>query len=124
MGIGCGVGPWVLLTGDADATLLPVNASLRYAFSPWAKATPYVRAGVSYTFASGDYIESSSAGLVGALGVELLRHKRVGIGIEIGYDASVVEMEDIEEQNRAGGDPDATDEINTVGLIISVQAIF
>lgn len=124
LGVGFGVGPLVMLAGDADATLLPVNASLRYAFLPRAKLTPYVRTGLSYTIASGDFIEGSSMGLVGAVGVELLRHKRVGIGFEIGYDSSVVEMEDGEERERVGGDPDATTDIHPVGLIISIQAIF
>ncbi|MEJ2638642.1 MAG: outer membrane beta-barrel protein [Desulfosarcinaceae bacterium] len=118
LGVGFGAGPLVLVSGDADAMLLPLNASLRYAFLPWAKVTPYVRAGVSYVMASGDYVESSSAGMVGALGVEFLRHKPVGVGIEIGYDSAVVEMEDLE----AG--PDETEDIKAVGLIISIQAIF
>jgi hypothetical protein len=118
LGIGFGAGPALFVQGDADAFLLPVNASLRYAILPWAKVTPYVRAGVSQTFASGDYIEGSSPGYVVAFGAELLRHKTVGIGFEIGYDNSVVEMEDLEEG------PDETEDINPVGLIISVQAIF
>jgi hypothetical protein len=118
LGIGFGAGPTTVLTGDADAFLLPLNASLRYAILPWAKVTPYVRAGVSQTIASGDYIEGSSPGYVVAFGAEFLRHKQVGVGIEIGYDSSVVEMEDLEEG------PDETEEINPVGLIISIQAIF
>jgi hypothetical protein len=124
LGIGFGAGPVIFVQGDADAYLLPVNASLRYAILPWAKATPYVRAGVSQTFAGGDFIEGSSPGYVIAFGAELLRHKAVGIGFEIGYDSSVVEMEDQEERRSAGGDPDATKDIHPVGLIISIQAIF
>jgi hypothetical protein len=119
LGIGFGAGPVVLVSGDADAFLLPLNASLRFAFLPWAKVTPYVRAGVSHIMASGDYVEGSSTGLVGALGVEFMRHKAVGLGIEIGYDSAVVEMEDPDPV-----DPDATDDINAVGLIVSIQAIF
>jgi hypothetical protein len=123
LGIGFGAGPAIFVSGDADAFLLPANASLRYAVLPWAKVTPYVRLGVSQTFASGDYIEDSSPGYVVAFGAEFLRHKRVGIGFEIGYDSSVVEMED-QQERLDGGDPDATEDINPVGLIISIQAIF
>lgn len=119
LGVGFGVGPLVMLAGDADATLLPVNASIRFAFMPRAKLTPYVRTGLSYIVASGDYIEGSSPGFVGAVGMEFLRHKRVGVGVEIGYDSSVVEMED-----PRAGDPNATTDIKVVGLLVSVQAIF
>lgn len=115
LGAGFGVGPLVMLAGDADATLLPVNACLRYAFMPKAKLTPYLRTGLSYIVASGDYIEGSSPGFVAAVGMEFLRHKRVGVGVEIGYDSSVVEMED---------PPDGTTDIKVVGLLVSVQAIF
>jgi hypothetical protein len=118
LGIGFGAGPLVLVSGDVDALLLPVNASLRFAFLPWAKVTPYVRAGVSHILASGDYVEGSSAGLIGAVGVEFMRNKAVGLGIEIGYDSAVVEMEDLKEG------PDETKDVNAVGLIISIQAVF
>ena len=118
LGLGFGVGPLVMVTGDADAFLLPVNASLRYAILPWAKVTPYVRAGLSHIIASGDYIEGSSPGFVIAGGVEFLRHKRVGIGLEVGLDSAVVEMEDLEEGE------DETEDIKAVGLTVSIQAIF
>ena len=124
LGVGFGVGPLILVAGDADAILLPVNASLRYAILPWAKITPYVRCGLSHIIASGDYIEGSSPGFVIAGGVEFMRHKRVGLGVEIGLDYASVEMEDQEERRRTGGDPDATDDIEAVGLTVSIQAIF
>jgi outer membrane protein W len=79
---------------DADFFSVPVNTNLRYSFLPKKNISPYVRAGVSYNIASGDYVESSKVGFLGALGIEFSRKKAVGWGFEVGYDSSEIEFED------------------------------
>jgi hypothetical protein len=71
---------------------VPVGGFIRY--TPWPKATvaPYVRGGVKYPFAGGDNLESSQVGPFGAVGIEFWRTKRIGMSIEVGYDASEIKV--------------------------------
>lgn len=119
LGIGVGVGPVMLIYGDIDFLNLPVNVCLRYALMPKSNASVYFRGGLSYNLDSGDYVEDSQAGLIGAVGIEFMRHKPVGFGIEFGYDGSTIELED-----RTTLNPDDTKEYEPVGFMASVFAVF
>jgi len=118
-GVGFGVGPTMWITGDVDFFNLPVNLSMRYAFMNKSDTSLYLRAGISHNFANGDYVEDSNIGFVGALGVEFMRNKVVGFGIEAGYDSSVIELED-----RTTANPNDTKEFEPVGFMISLFAVF
>ncbi len=94
LGVGMGLGPmmFILSNQDADFFNLPVNLNLRYSFIPKNNISPYVRAGASYNIASGDYVESSKIGFLGAAGVEFSRKSPVGFGFEVGVDSSEIEF--------------------------------
>ena len=92
-GIGSGFGPFMLIFGDADFIDIPARLELRYTFVPQGNASSYIRTGVSYHITSGDYVKRSNMGFFGAFGVELLRKKKMGFGLEISYDAAEVEIE-------------------------------
>ena len=92
-GIGSGFGPVMLIFGDADFIDLPARLELRYTFSPQSNASSYIRGGVSYHITSGDYVKRSNMGLFAAFGVELLRRKKMGFGLEISYDGAEREIE-------------------------------
>jgi hypothetical protein len=123
--IGTGFGPLAAIFvttsssggGDGDKYFFdfPVNLTGGYVFIPSANISPYVRGGVMYHIASGDYVESSTPGLFGAVGVEFFRHNPVGLGIEIGYDSSEIELEKVGI---------GTEEIEPFGLMVSIFAIF
>ena len=119
LGIGVGFGPTMMIFGDVDFFNLPVNVCLRYTIAPKANTSAYLRAGASHNLASGDYVASSKVGFVGALGIEFLRHKRVGIGIEVGYDSSTIELDDL----RAFYSND-TNTYTPTGFMVSVFAVF
>ncbi len=92
--IGTGIGPVLMLvSSEADFFDVPVNLNGGYVFLPKALISPYVRAGISYHIAGGDYVESSKAGFLAAVGVEFFRTKPVGFGFEIGYDSAEIEFE-------------------------------
>ena len=99
IGAGVSVGPTAFNIVDnvsmghtSFSYAVPVGGFMRY--TPWPKATfsPYVRVGVEYPFAGGDNFESSSVGVVGAVGIELWRTKMVGVSLEAGYDTSQIKV--------------------------------
>jgi len=90
--IGVDVGPAVLGVGDASFYIVPVGADVRYIFLPKKYVSPYVRLGVEYAIAGGDFIQSSSVGFVGAGGIEFGNSKHFSWGLEAGYNSSSVKV--------------------------------
>lgn len=123
--IGAGVGPlcYILTGGDSSSsyTNIPVNLSLGYALFPKASVSPYLKAAYSYNIASGDYVEESSGGFVGAIGIEFKRNEPVGLGIEAGVDTSKVTLEVIDPYSYSGI---SQKEIKPIDFYISFFAEF
>lgn len=119
IGIGIGLGPLILTFGDVTFTDIPVNLCLRYAILPKSNITPYVRAGIATHLASGDYVETTQAGFIGAAGVEFMRNRAVQLGIELGVDTSKIEFEDLTSST-----PGDTIEIEPMAFMISIFAVF
>jgi hypothetical protein len=119
LGIGGGIGPIAFIYGDRDFLDFPVNLALRFAFFPKANVSPYVRAGGSYHIASGSYVKGSKPGLVGAFGIEFLRKRHVGFGIEVAYDAAEIEFE--KKRSRTIS---TRENVQPYGLIVSIFAVF
>ena len=92
LGIGLSVGPATVGVGAASLYIVPIGADVRYTFFRNESVSPYVRAGLQYPFAGGDFIKSSSAGFVGAVGVEFGHSKRASWGVEGGYNSAEVEV--------------------------------
>lgn len=120
-GVGAGFGPYMLITSDDDDLVsdLPLNASLRYALLPDASMSPYMRAGVSFHLASGDYVDEAEMGLIGALGVEFNRSGIVGFGLEVGVDTGTLKIDD-----KTTGDSGDTEDFQPIGLSVSIFAVF
>ncbi|MGA1840651.1 MAG: hypothetical protein ACMUIU_08500 [bacterium] len=90
--VGGGVGPLMLILGDWDFFDLPLRMDFRYIVMPQNDTAAYFRIGPSFHLASGDYVESDGAGIFVGAGVEFLRTRRVGMGIELAYDSAEVEF--------------------------------
>lgn len=82
------LGPAFFIGGDVDHFEMPLAVTVGYNFWRTADISPYVRAGVVHHFASGDYYESSSPGLLVGAGLDFDR-----FSIEISVDTSEVEFE-------------------------------
>ena len=109
LGVGVSVGPTAFIFVDekrnyygygygysSDTTkfsyAVPVGGFVRYTLFRDRAVAPYIRAGVRYPLAGGDNLESSQVGPFGAVGVEFWRTKKVGMSIEVGYDASEIKV--------------------------------
>jgi hypothetical protein len=95
--IGTGFGPMsIIMTTGADESFyffnLPLNANIGFTFLPNSSVAPYIRGGVMYNLASGDYVDGTSPGLFGAVGIEFMRNRKVALGVEVAYDTSEIEF--------------------------------
>ena len=116
LGVGASIGPYMIIYGDTEFFALPVGLDARYTFIPGASISPYVRVGGRTHLASGDYVEGTTPGFFGAIGIEFLRDRRVSIGAEISTDASEVELERVEHND--------TEDVQPCELMISVFVVF
>ena len=95
LGLEARVGPTVFVfTSGAvreNNVLLPVGGGLRYTFLPDSAVSPYLRGGASYVACFGNHISEKTVGLDGAVGCEFMRNKRVGFGVEAGWNTAEVE---------------------------------
>lgn len=91
--IGPGIGPLILLFGDAHHIEVPINMTIGRSFFPNSNYSPYLKAGISYHIAFGDYLAASKPGLYGGIGIEILNKKQLHLGFETAYDGAVVEIE-------------------------------
>ena len=115
--IGCGIGPLMYIDGDVvEFFALPFSLDGRYFFLKTAGTGLYLRAGVKKYFASGDYVEDSTPGFFGGLGLELLKNKKVNMGFEVLVDYAEIEFEDLKN--------DDTKDICPNPVIVSVFVIF
>ena len=83
-----GVGPVFAIGGDVKHLEVPLSATMGYNFLPYSRYSPYVRAGVIHHFASGDQYDSSTPGLLLAVGVDFTHFT-----LELATDQSKVKFD-------------------------------
>lgn len=98
LGMGFGFGPAMVIAVDSnyesyDLAIVPFSLDVRYAFNINGSVSPYIRGGGTYLYANGDFKDSVQAGAFGAAGIEFLRDRMISVGVEAGYDTSVVKMQ-------------------------------
>jgi len=124
---GAGIGPTIAFIGD-DASFydIPINVNAGYIFFPSANISPYVRGGLMYHIAGGDYVEGTSLGLFGGIGVEFSRKENVSFGIELSYDTSEIEFEKYSSNNNYWWNSyeSGTKDIKPYGLMFSIFVVF
>jgi hypothetical protein len=83
-----GLGPVFAIGGDVKHLEVPLSATMGYNFLPYSRYSPYVRAGFIHHFASGDQYDSSSPGLLLAVGVDFTH-----FSLELATDQSKVKFD-------------------------------
>ena len=117
LGLGFSLGPAMAAFGDVDFFNFPVGVDARYLFGSDGNR-PYVRLGARYHAASGDDIDSGSAGPFAAVGYEFRRSgAAVGWGLELAYDGAEIE---VESTRSASG----TEDIKVAEFMLTVFALF
>ena len=90
---GAGVGPFILMVGDARHIQVPLQAFVGYSFFPDAALSGYVKCGMAYHAAAGDFYSTSEPGFCAGLGCEFANTRKVHIGFEIMHDASEIVLD-------------------------------
>jgi hypothetical protein len=104
--LGAGIGPFIFLwaEGDDDYTHweIPVSFNVGYVFGPDNPVSFYVRGGPSYHFADGDFYDSSTVGVTGAIGLEFFKSSHAAMGLEASYDSAEVKIEKLATGRNEG----------------------
>jgi hypothetical protein len=108
-----GLGPVFAIGGDVKHLEVPLSATMGYNFLPYSRYSPYVRAGFIHHFASGDQYDSSTPGLLLAVGVDFTHFT-----LELATDQSEVEFDRL--RCPAGGACTlGTEKLNTYDVLFS-----
>ena len=114
--LGLGIAVSSAIIADEIFLNMPVHADVRYFISPATKISAYVRAGMRYNLAIGEYVDGSKPGVIAGLGILYQWNKNVQIGFEYVDDASEIEYKDL-TNNR-------TESINLNQSIFSLVFVF
>ncbi len=130
LGVGLAFGPAEFLVVDKDTYndyddydddvefgfSIPVGGYVQYNLFPNKTISPYARVGVRYPITGGDYIKDGTVGPFVAAGVEFYRSKKVGFGVEVGYDWCEVKV----SAGPVGGEQT----VRPIGFNVSVYVLF
>lgn len=94
----------------------PLHVDVRYFISAGAEFTAYIRAGIRYNVAIGEYVEGTNPGSILGVGLLFNWNEQTKIGIEYVDDNSEVEIRDV-ANNR-------TEAINLNQSIVSLIVAF
>jgi hypothetical protein len=91
--VGIGVGPYYRLSGDVKHFELPLSGTVGYLFLPDENVSPYIKGGIIYHVASGDFYESSTPGPLIAGGIDFARRSHLSGTVQVSFDASQIELD-------------------------------
>lgn len=74
---------------------IPLHVDVRYFISPIPDFTAYIRAGIRYNLAFGEYVEGTDPGTIFGLGILFHWNPTTKIGLEFTDDNSEIEIRDV-----------------------------
>jgi hypothetical protein len=118
------LGPVAVIIGDVEYYDVPLSFTYGFNFPLSEAIWLYGRAGVAFHIVGGDLDPKADPGVVGYVGMDFLRNKRVGFGFEVGYDSSTVTFTR-EDFSYWSWEPEkAEEELPASEVIVSVFARF
>ena len=79
---------------------IPTHVDVRYVFSVGEKFDLFLRAGMRYNLAFGDYVESSKPGAIAGLGFQVKISEKAKVGLEFVDDSSEIEFKDVANNRK------------------------
>jgi len=73
----------------------PVHVDVRYFFNPQSSFSAYIRAGIRYNVAFGEYVEGSKPGAIAGIGLLFKWNELTKVGFEFTDDNSEIEIRDV-----------------------------
>jgi len=123
--VGGGFGPvFVVLIEENGYFALPFNINAGYTLFPNGPFSPYLKGGISYHLAGGEYHHSSAPGLFAAAGLVLMNDRRVNFGFEISTDLSKVKFKEYDWEYYVSGRDQKFTTIQPAELLISLFVQF
>lgn len=92
---GFGVGTPTGIIAEEILFTFPVHADVRYFVSPQSSVNVYLRAGIRYNVAFGEYVEGSKPGVIAGVGLLVSWNELTKVGLEFTDDASEIEIRDV-----------------------------
>jgi hypothetical protein len=103
---------------------IPVGLTGGYSFIRNGSVSPYVRVGGVHHIVSGDFNESTSPGLLAAVGIEFMRMRTAQVSIELAVDQSEVEFDKITCSSIGTNCRTRREAINTSDILFGVAVKF
>jgi len=92
---GLGVATPSVIISEEIFIAIPVHADVRYFISPKSSFSAYIRAGIRYNIAGGEYVEGSKPDIIAGLGVLFRWNDLTKVGFEFTDDSSEIEIRDV-----------------------------
>jgi hypothetical protein len=92
---GLGIATPTGIFADEILVTFPVHIDIRYFLSLHSELSAYIRAGMRYNVAFGEYVEGSKPGAIAGIGLLFKWNENTKVGVEFTDDSSEIEIKDI-----------------------------
>lgn len=93
--LGLGIATPTGIFADEILVTFPIHVDIRYFISFHSELSAYIRAGMRYNVAFGEYVEGSKPGVIAGLGLLFQWNESTKVGFEFTDDSSEIEIKDL-----------------------------
>ena len=92
---GLGIATPSVIISEEIFIAIPTHVDVRYFITPTPSFSAYIRAGIRYNVAFGEYVEGSKPGAIAGVGVLFRWNELTKVGVEFTDDSSEIEIRDV-----------------------------